>query len=67
MATVSLTSPFQHVSHPVLISTAPQEIARLVTRSGVAKARMSLDVYIIKSFLGGAFIALGGLADLVRK
>lgn len=28
---------------------------------------MSLDVYIIKSFLGGAFIALGGLADLVRS
>ena len=32
---------------------SPQEIARLVTRAGVGKAKMSLDVYCIKAFLGG--------------
>jgi len=44
---------------------SPQEIARLVTRAGVAKAKMSLDVYCIKAFLGGLFIAIGGLTDLI--
>jgi len=65
MAIVSLASRLSFLFKSLTTTTAPQEIARLVTRAGVAKARMSLDVYLIKSFLGGVFIALGGLTDLV--
>ncbi|KAK5092102.1 hypothetical protein LTR70_005067 [Exophiala xenobiotica] len=43
----------------------PQELARLVSRAGLAKARLGYPEYVIKSFLGGVFISLGALADLV--
>lgn len=44
---------------------SPQEIGRLITRAGVSKARLGWAELIVKSFLGGAFISLGGLFDLV--
>jgi formate/nitrite transporter len=43
---------------------SPQEIANLVSAAGVAKSKLSYADYAIKSFLGGVFIALGGLVDL---
>lgn len=43
----------------------PQELAKLVSRAGVAKAKLGYPEYIIKGFLGGAFISFGALADLV--
>lgn len=43
---------------------SPQEIAKLVTRAGLAKAKLGWTEYVCKAFMGGVFIALGGLADL---
>lgn len=42
-----------------------QEITRLTTHAGIAKSHLSYGELIIKSFLGGVFISLGGLIDLV--
>lgn len=44
---------------------SPQEIGRLNTRAGVAKAKLGLSELCPKSFLGGVFIAIGGLFDLI--
>lgn len=43
---------------------SPQEIGLLVTRAGLAKAKLGWAELILKSFLGGVFIALGGLFDI---
>ncbi|KAK0364657.1 hypothetical protein LTR91_008208 [Friedmanniomyces endolithicus] len=45
--------------------TPPRELARLLTQAGLAKARLGYPEYIVKSFLGGVFISLGALTDLV--
>lgn len=46
-------------------SLTPQDIAGLVARAGQAKAKLSYAEYMIKSFMGGVFISLGGLTDLI--
>lgn len=43
----------------------PPELARLVSQAGVAKSRLSLSEYAIKTFMGGVFISFGALTDLV--
>jgi formate/nitrite transporter len=43
----------------------PVEMLRLAEQAGVAKAKLSWLDLIVKSFLGGVFIALGGAFDLV--
>ncbi|KAK1068611.1 hypothetical protein LTR74_005482 [Friedmanniomyces endolithicus] len=45
--------------------TPPRALARLLTQAGLAKARLGYPEYIVKSFLGGVFISLGALTDLV--
>ncbi|KAK5707210.1 hypothetical protein LTR17_020899 [Elasticomyces elasticus] len=45
--------------------TPPRVLARLVTQAALAKTHLSYPDYIIKSFLGGVFISLGALTDLV--
>lgn len=45
--------------------TSPQEIGKLVTRAGVSKARLGWLELMVKSFLGGVFISIGGLFDVI--
>jgi formate transporter len=44
---------------------SPPEALKLVTQAGLAKAAMPWADLAMKSFLGGAFISLGALFDLV--
>lgn len=44
---------------------SPPEALKLVTQAGLTKAAMPWADLIVKSFLGGAFISLGALFDLV--
>ncbi|KAH0029574.1 Formate/nitrite transporter, partial [Aureobasidium melanogenum] len=44
---------------------SPQEIADLTSRAGIAKSHLTWGELIVKSFLGGVFISLGGLVDLI--
>ncbi|KAG9591925.1 Formate/nitrite transporter, partial [Aureobasidium melanogenum] len=44
---------------------SPQEIAGLTSRAGIAKSHLTWGELIVKSFLGGVFISLGGLVDLI--
>ena len=44
---------------------SPQEIGRLITHAGVAKAKPGLSELRLKSFLGGVLIAIGGHFDLI--
>lgn len=43
---------------------SPPETHELVTQAGIAKAKLPWLDLILKSFIGGVFIALGGLFDL---
>jgi formate/nitrite transporter len=43
----------------------PREVCRIVTESGIIKAHLSWPDLIIKSFLGGIFISLGALFNLI--
>jgi hypothetical protein len=44
---------------------SPPEACKLVTQAGMAKAALPWADLIVKSFLGGVFISLGGLFDLI--
>jgi hypothetical protein len=44
---------------------SPPEALKLVTQAGLAKAAMPWADLVVKSFLGGAFISLGALFNLV--
>lgn len=50
---------------PTVNGFSPQEIANLTSRAGIAKAHLRWGELIVKSFLGGVFISLGGLVDLI--
>lgn len=54
-----------HVSMEKVDAHSPPETMQLVTQAGVAKAKLPWMDLIVKSFLGGIFISLGGLFDLV--
>lgn len=43
----------------------PRETGRKVTKAGLDKAAMPLQDLVLKSFLGGCFVAFGSLMDLV--
>lgn len=44
---------------------SPQEIGQLVTNAGIAKSHLSWSDLMVRSFLGGVFISLGALVDLI--
>jgi hypothetical protein len=44
---------------------SPPEVLKLVTQAGLAKAAMPWADLVVKSFLGGVFISLGALFNLV--
>lgn len=44
---------------------SPQEIARLTSNAGIAKSHLRWGELIVKAFLGGVFISLGGLVNLI--
>ncbi|KAK5120113.1 hypothetical protein LTR85_006594 [Meristemomyces frigidus] len=50
---------------PAVNGFSPQEIARLTTRAAIAKSHLSWTECIVKSFMGGFFISIGALIDLV--
>lgn len=50
---------------PTVNGFSPQEIANLTSRAGIAKSHLRWGELIVKSFLGGVFISLDGLVDLV--
>ena len=43
----------------------PPETCELITKSGIAKAKLPWADLIVRSFFGGIFISLGSLLDLV--
>jgi formate/nitrite transporter len=57
LAPPNLTSPVD--------SHTPQETLHLAEQAGVAKANLSWTDLIVKSFLAGIFISIGGAFDLV--
>ncbi|KAK5132709.1 hypothetical protein LTR08_008675 [Meristemomyces frigidus] len=50
---------------PAVNGFSPQEIARLTARAAIAKSHLSWTELMVKSFMGGFFISLGALVDLV--
>ncbi|KAK4540208.1 hypothetical protein LTR36_009706 [Oleoguttula mirabilis] len=50
---------------PPVNGFSPQEIARLTARAAVAKSHLSWTELSVKAFMGGFFISLGALVDLV--
>ncbi|KAF2087403.1 Formate/nitrite transporter [Saccharata proteae CBS 121410] len=44
---------------------SPPETCRLITQSGLAKAALTWPDLILKSFIGGIFISMGALFDLI--
>lgn len=54
-----------HVSMEKVDAHSPPETMQLIAQAGVAKAKLPWADLIVKSFLGGMFISLGGLFDLV--
>ena len=54
-----------HVNMEKVDAHSPPETMQLVSQAGVAKAKLPWADLMVKSFLGGMFISLGGLFDLV--
>ncbi|KFA62430.1 hypothetical protein S40285_06082 [Stachybotrys chlorohalonatus IBT 40285] len=54
-----------HVSMEKVDAHSPPEACQLITQSGIAKAKLPWADLMVKSFLGGIFISLGSLFDLV--
>jgi len=54
-----------HISMEKVDAHSPPETCQLISQSGVAKAKLPWADLIIKSFLGGLFISLGSLFDLI--
>ena len=45
--------------------SSPREIGILATKVGIARARLGWVELILKSFLGGVYISIGALLNLV--
>ncbi|KAK1637406.1 Formate/nitrite transporter-domain-containing protein [Colletotrichum phormii] len=56
---------YVHVSTENLDARTPPETCHLISKSGIAKAKLSWPDLILKSFFGGIFISLGSLFNLV--
>jgi hypothetical protein len=56
---------FPQVNMRRIDAYSPPETLKLVTQAGLARAAMPWADLIVKSFLGGAFISLGALFNLI--
>ena len=54
-----------HVSMEKVDAHTPPETCKLITKAGIAKAKLPWADLIVRSFFGGIFISLGSLLDLV--
>lgn len=54
-----------HVSMEKVDAHSPSETHQLISQAGVAKSKLPWVDLIVKSFLGGVFISIGGLFDLL--
>lgn len=50
---------------PPVNGFSPREIAHLTSEAGIAKSHLKWGELVLKAFLGGVFISLGGLVNLI--